>query len=165
MVSPDTLATTTLGCNRVDNKHSEAHQQNFPVGWNFSTVWRTVFDSKKIPQRVVDFLQQCSKHYYWWMRAFRAAIAEGCKVKVPEEPTAQMTNKTCFARHSCSILIWWPYLTWPWPYSLLSKRTSIFEELFIVEPAQVSIILTLKDKNCTHLSDCIKLHVCKKKTL
>ena len=32
---------------------------------------------------------------------------------------SQVTHKTWVAQHSCSIFIWWPYLTWPWPRPLL----------------------------------------------
>ena len=34
-----------------------------------------------------------------------------------------MTQKACVARHSCNVLILWPYMTWPWP--LLSIRFTV----------------------------------------
>ena len=33
-----------------------------------------------------------------------------------------MPHKTCVARHSCNVLIWWHYLSWPWPCLLFSIR-------------------------------------------
>ena len=40
----------------------------------------------------------------------------------PSNSASQMAHKSCVARHSCNILICWPYLTWPWPWLLLSIR-------------------------------------------
>ena len=34
-----------------------------------------------------------------------------------------MTDKTCVTQLLNNILIWWPYLTWTWPWSLLSIRS------------------------------------------
>ena len=39
-----------------------------------------------------------------------------------------MTHKTCVARHTCNISIWWPHLTWPWP--LLTIKPILIHNFF-----------------------------------
>ena len=53
----------------------------------------------------------------------------------PSNSASQITHKTCLARHSCNILIWLPYLAWPWPLRSI-RSILIWYQLFI--PLEVS---------------------------
>ena len=113
-----------FGCSMVKWKwwcHFLMQFLAFVIVWRknkryFLESWAKKLDKIGISSRKI----QISKFDLTW-HAHDLSWGEIRKWMPPSTSASQLTHKTCVARHSFSIFIWWPYLTWPWTF--LSIRT------------------------------------------
>ena len=79
--------------------------------WNHKT---------KLDKKGMFFKQKFRFQNMTFFDELHHTFAQMLKLVSPSYSTSQMTHSACLTRHSCYIFIRWPYLTWHWPWPLLS---------------------------------------------